>query len=247
MGLSDFMKESVYEMFSSESYQGSVLSQKEQQEKINKQQKTGVVKQAVQGLATGVQSKMYSNQAIADSPMPDKQLQAGTTETPNKQQRAVADKKPNKQQQNTTKMIAVVKTPNGQQHVNKSTQNKTTNGQQHVVMSVQVNSTRQTRQQHVNSTKRTRRPQVNSTRQTQVGKNTVVRSTRQEHVNRSKPVNRNTQNKTTNKQQRVVVGMQSRVRNNQAVADLTTSRNERRLPSTLANIHKEKDDLQMGE
>lgn len=217
MGLSDFMKESVYEMFSGESYQGSVLSQKEQQEKIDKQQ-ASVVKQAAQGLATGVQSKMYSNQAIADSPVPDKQSQAGTTETPNKQQLAVADKKTNKQQQNTTKMIAVVKMTNGQRHVNKSTQNKTTNGQervtvkqQHVVMNV-----------HGNSTKRTRRPQVNSTRQTR------------------RP-------QMPNKQQRVVVGVQNRVRSNQAVADLSTQRSERRLPSTLANIHKEKDDLQMGE
>lgn len=69
MGLSDFMKQSVYEMFSSESYQNSILSQKEQQEKINKQQRTGVAKQATQGFAAGVQSKMHNNQAIADSPM----------------------------------------------------------------------------------------------------------------------------------------------------------------------------------
>lgn len=207
MGLSDFMKESVYEMFSGEAYQGSDLSQKEQQEKIDKQQ-ASVAKQAVQGLATGVQSKMYSNQAIADSPMPDKQTQANAAETPNKQQHVVADKKSNKSQQADTKMIVVANTPNNQHHVNRSTQNKTTNNQHHVNQyyvnrSVQVNSTRQTMQ--------TRRPQM------------------------------------PNRQQRVAVGVQSRMRSNQTAADLTTSRNERRLPSTLANIHKEKDDLQMGE
>lgn len=242
MGLSDFMKESVYEMFSGEAYQGSDLSQKEQQEKIDKQQ-ASVAKQAVQGLATGVQSKMYSNQAIADSPMPDKQTQADAAETPNKQQHVVADKKPNKSQQADTKMIVVANTPNNQHHANRSAQNKTTNNQYH------VNQYYVNRSAQVNSTKRTRQTQVNSTKRTQVSKNTntVVRSTRQEHVNRSKPVNKNTQNKTANRQQRVAVGVQSRMRSNQTAADLTTSRNERRLPSTLANIHKEKDDLQMGE
>lgn len=79
MGLSDFMKQSVYEMFSNESYQNSVLSQKEQQEKINKQQKAGVAKQATQGFAMGVQSKMHSNQVIADSPMPKKERKLPST------------------------------------------------------------------------------------------------------------------------------------------------------------------------
>lgn len=68
MGLSDYMKKNTYEMLTNESYDKSKFAQADIQNKNIKKQ-NGVVKQAAQGFSTGVQSRIYGNQMIADSPI----------------------------------------------------------------------------------------------------------------------------------------------------------------------------------
>ena len=68
MGLSEYMKKNTYEMLTNESYDKSKFAQADIQNKNIKKQ-NGVVKQAAQGFSTGVQSRIYGNQMIADSPI----------------------------------------------------------------------------------------------------------------------------------------------------------------------------------
>lgn len=67
MGLSDYMKENTYEMLTNESYKNSKLAHADMQKKEAKKQ-SGVLNQAAQGFSNGMQSRIYGNQMIADSP-----------------------------------------------------------------------------------------------------------------------------------------------------------------------------------